>query len=259
MKPNQTIPILNLALVFENYYSHLSTMPPTAREGLHVSDVVFDRGWRCDRYVQLVLMQAGFSHVDEIRFRIKRLKLGDAFHEMSYKYLEDALRMYAERLDWEIVEIAVEEPLQDPSTGMIGTPDIVVTYRVPGVDNSIKVVYDIKSMNFGEWRRRQTKRHGFSPKKEHRRQLLTYVGMAKADYAAFLIIQNYTPYRHIQHIIDPVSSILDVIKQRILTLEDLQEKGLYAAKTKSKSYCTSCPMQGSCRAADQYKHAAPVR
>lgn len=238
-------PPIYLGAALEQRYYDLARESPLDRGGFHVSDAVGDRGWRCDRYVQLVLQGAQRNPTKDREFRLKRYELGDAFHQWVYRNARSALILKALGMGMEILQVSMENPLVDDETGMIGTPDLVLFYRAPG-SRITKSVHDIKSLTPSALSRMQGKR-GINPLKRSLRQLLSYCEMTGADYGSFCYILTEPPYQHIDHHIDPSGRILRDIRARVARLRENLETGRWPGLIEAGSYCTDCPLRDECR------------
>jgi len=246
---------LNIASAIEDHFAYLAALPPQAREGLHVSDITGPRGWSCPRYVQLVMSQAGHNAVASYNHQLKRLKYGDGLHHMTYRHVEDALVRWGAMAGYQIDAVIIEESIQDDETGMVGTPDIVAHYTLPDGSQRIQVI-DIKSIDPGEWLRKQTKK-GLSPATAYKRQVLTYSDLLGEQHgvgieASFLFIRTDKPYLYSQVFIQPTGRILPMIREHLANLEALLAQGVYAETTKAKSHCAECPMSEACAIADRH-------
>jgi len=239
---------------------HISSIPPVLRPGLHVSDVIGRRGWKCDRYVQLVMMRSGTNTVEGLKFRMKAMTYGQALHQWVYNHIREALAWAYESRGYTIESIIEKELVQEESTGVVGTPDLVLKYQhVDFPEETFTAVYDIKSMSQSKWKRNQGKT-GFRVEKEYIRQLGMYAEMLHADEAAFVYVvindepgknrpDNHKLFQDQQKI---THRVLPTVTERIYRLESIQAEGEYAAKTTTPSLCTDCPMKISCSRADRF-------
>lgn len=245
--PNQRAPV-SFGAAFGERVNYLRQQPPGAREGLHVSDLVGSRGVSCDRFVQFAYEELSPQNTAMRLFHLKRLLLGDAFHEFVYRHAEEAYREHLEGRGGELLDWSSETTIEDPETGMVATPDIVAYYRYLEEPHKLYThVIDIKSVNPATWLRWQGKRGLLIPS-EYMRQLRIYTALLKADYASFAIVVTDKPYTVLDHFIETKTAekLLDKTRLRIHKLVEQRRDDLWGARTNSRSHCTDCCYRDAC-------------
>jgi len=248
--------VLDSAEALEWYYSALAKAPPELRGGIHCSDVVGTPGWDCDRYVQFVALNAGTNSVESRKHWIKRWKIGEGVHNMTYDHIELALEMWCAETGVIIEEVIIEEVLEDKVSGLVCTPDIVIKYRIKAGAPLRTQVLDIKSLSHAGWKNMQGV-NGIRISANYLRQIMMYGDLitditgSKVDEAAFLFITVDKPYQHVLKFVPPTGRILEHTRARIARIEKITESGQYASKTESTRDCADCIFLTECTKVDR--------
>ena len=245
---------LDPGAAIEGWFSLLSSLPPQKGGVLLLKDVVSDRGWRCDRYIQLLMIGLDTNPVPGLKFRLRRLKIDDGVRHMVSHEALDAFEWWCGINGMKVEEVRRDCLVKDEESGVVMAPHLVVKYKrrfwEGGSWRSSTFVIQIKSIEDAEWESRQTKR-GYSPKKKDMRRLLAWGEMLEADKASFLLVRTTRPYKARTHPIGIEDRIMPFIRDRVGGLRLLTDLGDWGEKTSLKSYCKDCPLSVACKRADR--------
>lgn len=228
---------------YKRYLQSLLESEDDEREfGIHVSSISGYAGWECIRHLWYIL--AGY-HEDPIfaARMLRRFDIGTGMHMILFQRFMPALEMRYPSI--EFLNVWYEESLELDDLMIVGTPDIVLEYIDPHINEPARAVIDIKSTSTNQQDRRTRKGGIIKVEPNYQRQVQTYINRVEADYGAILYWEN-TAYWHFHQVpIQPSRALERVYSKKVTSVFAALEEVEAPAGTLG-GHCRECGFQRLC-------------